>query len=212
MGIAVDAVRRSLQPAIRRGYGWLAVCVVTAACQRAPAGTSTGSASGAGSGSTGPATSTTFMDPDACMSSEDCETEGNCVAPYDPMPPDAEVGHGPASCAEPCIEENDLSKWCIDDAACCGLLRCNDVDGFCEPATTPTDGTSSSSGGSTGVVGSSSDGAASGSSSSDGTSTGGSTGSSSGSSSSGSATGSSGGSSTGSSGGASSGTASTSTG
>lgn len=119
---------------------WLLVCVVLAGCQRdgtTPSSTATSVGNGT---TTGGEASTTFEDPDACVSSQDCETEGNCVAPYDPMPPDAQVDRGPASCAEVCIDDNALSKWCIDNASCCGVLRCNPVDGFCEPAGPPPGG------------------------------------------------------------------------
>jgi uncharacterized membrane protein YgcG len=123
---------------------------------------------------TGPM-ATTFAAPDACQSSEDCSSEELfCVAPYDPGldPP-----IGPGVCIDVCIEADDLSRWCFDDAACCGQLRCNEVDGFCESLTTAT---GDSSGTDTGT--------------SSGTDTGGteSTGSSSGSGSSGSGSGSSG--------------------
>lgn len=123
--------------AAARPHPWLLVCVVLAGCQRA-ATTPKGSASSAGNAtSTSGGASTTFEDPDACVSSQDCETEGNCVAPYDPMPPDAPLDRGPSSCTQACINDNELRKWCIDNASCCGVLRCNPVDGFCEPAGSP---------------------------------------------------------------------------
>jgi hypothetical protein len=67
--------------------------------------------------------------PTPCESSEECEEGESCIAPYDP----GNGGVGEAVCVEGCIEENDLDLFCMDDAACCGDLRCRQVDGFCEP-------------------------------------------------------------------------------
>ena len=100
---------------------------------------------------------TTFMTPAGCVSSEDCETGGNCVAPYDPMPaPGAATGgqsppHETAACIDTCIGENNLGSWCTDDASCCAPLRCNAVDGFCEPVGGGPDSTDGT--GSTGTTG-----------------------------------------------------------
>lgn len=122
---------------------WLAGCPPTPAGSPAP--TSSGPAP---MDTTGATASTTFIDPDACQSSQDCETEGSCVAPYDPLPQGMPGERGPALCVEPCIEQNDLSQWCIDDASCCGTLRCNAVDGFCEPPGSATDDTGTDTAGS----------------------------------------------------------------
>lgn len=92
---------------------------------------------------------TTFGMPDACMSSEECETSGHCIAPYDPAPDEGSAMRGAAACVDACIEEDDLQRWCLDDDACCGELRCNTVDGFCErprPAGDSTSGTASDDG------------------------------------------------------------------
>lgn len=133
-----------------RGAMWvpLALVMVTVpACQRSSDATDGETTGGAETGASGTFGSTTFVDPDDCKSSQDCETDGACVAPYDPMPPDQMVQRGPASCVEACIEEDALSKWCTDNGSCCGELRCNPVDGFCEPAgLPPADGGNGSSG------------------------------------------------------------------
>ncbi len=108
---------------------------------------------GGGSGTTGAVSttggatdtaSTTFVDADACLLSEECGTGGLCVAAYDPA---AQGGPTPGSalCSNTCIEQDDLVRWCFDDDACCGDLQCNLVDGFCLPG--PTVGTGTSSGG-----------------------------------------------------------------
>jgi hypothetical protein len=68
--------------------------------------------------------------PTPCESSDDCEEGWSCIAPYDA----GKGGKGDPVCVEGCIEENDLDLFCMDDAACCGDLRCHEVDGFCEPA------------------------------------------------------------------------------
>ncbi|MEM7159829.1 MAG: hypothetical protein AAF799_43720 [Myxococcota bacterium] len=81
---------------------------------------------------------TTFAAPDACKSSNDCGEDEHCVAPYDPA---SEPPMGPSACVSVCIEANDLTRWCLDDAGCCGDLQCNQVDGFCEASS--LDGTSS---------------------------------------------------------------------
>ncbi len=82
---------------------------------------------------------TTFSAPDACEASGECEGEDLlCVAPYDPG---SDPPVGPGACVSTCIEANDLSQWCFDDAGCCDALRCNPVDGFCESLTEGTDDT-----------------------------------------------------------------------
>lgn len=85
------------------------------------------------------------------MNSDDCETSGHCIAPYDPAPGEGSAMRGAAACVDACIEEDDLLRWCLDDDACCGELRCNEVDGFCERLTPPGDtgSTGASSSGST---------------------------------------------------------------
>ena len=85
--------------------------------------------------------------PDACEVTEDCEG-GFCVAPYDA----GASLRGAAACVSTCVGQDDLTLWCIDDAACCEGLSCNAVDGFCVGAgatsssSSGTDGSSSSSG------------------------------------------------------------------
>lgn len=134
------------------------------ACQPAPAPPSTEETTGTGTaGTEGPA-ATTFAGPDACQASEDCETEGLCVAPYDPGS-DPPMGQG--GCVEACIELDDLTRWCFDDDACCGNARCHVVDGLCEPGPGASDGTSTSTSDGTGTSDGSTD-----TSTSSGTSTG----------------------------------------
>lgn len=104
-------------------------------------GTSTGSDTTASDGKL-PTGSPPYDRPQSCESSEECEEGESCIAPYD----EGAGGKGDAVCVEGCIqEENDLSHWCIDDAACCGELRCHEVDGFCESPVDdgPTDSGSS---------------------------------------------------------------------
>ncbi|MEM9459856.1 MAG: hypothetical protein AAGF11_37110 [Myxococcota bacterium] len=153
------------------------ILVVAPACRPAtePSADDDTTSSGT-SASTGPI-ETTFTTPDACTSSDECEGEPlRCVAPYDPG---SDPPVGPGACIEVCIEADDLTRWCFDDAGCCGELRCNVVDGFCEPLGETEDGTSSGdetgttgTTGTTGGSGSSSGGSSSGtegSSSSSGT-------------------------------------------
>ncbi len=67
--------------------------------------------------------------PSPCESSEACGDDLFCVAPWD-----AGTGQrGEAACIPACVGTNALDRWCIDDAACCEGLRCNEVDGFCLP-------------------------------------------------------------------------------
>jgi hypothetical protein len=128
-------VRGSLPRAGRaptRGLALAMVLLAAPACRGGSTGAD-GSSTGAEaeSGSTAGA-GTTFGMPDACMSSEECETSGHCIAPYDPAPDEGTAMRGAAACVDACIEEDDLQRWCLDDDACCGELRCNAVDGFCE--------------------------------------------------------------------------------
>jgi hypothetical protein len=78
------------------------------------------STGGSGSGTT------SVPGPDACEASEDCEGQF-CVAPYDA----GASQRGAAACVATCVGQDDLVRWCIDDAACCEGLSCNAVDGFC---------------------------------------------------------------------------------
>lgn len=64
--------------------------------------------------------------PDACMAGDDCP-DAFCVAPWD-----AELGQrAPAECVAECITNDDLTRFCIDDASCCEGSRCNAGDGLC---------------------------------------------------------------------------------
>lgn len=108
----------------------LALAATSSACRPDPVPPSVVGTTGTGTADGDPPAATTFAGPDACQSSEDCETEGSCVAPYDPGS-DPPMGQG--GCVEACIELDDLTRWCFDDAACCGNARCNVVDGLCEP-------------------------------------------------------------------------------
>jgi uncharacterized membrane protein YgcG len=143
----------------------LGILAVTGACQRAPAPPSDDETTGSSTAGTQAPVGTTFVGPDACQSSEECETEGSCVAPYDPGS-DPPMGQG--GCIDACIEVDDLSRWCFDDAACCGAARCHTVDGLCEARaeSTSDDTTAGSSSGGSSSGGSSSSSSSSGSSSS----------------------------------------------
>lgn len=134
-------------------------CGLTIAACRSDPGATPDDDDDDGGDSTAAATAgaTTFMAPDACGSSEECETAGLCAAPYDPADSDGAGGPGPAACVDECIEEDDLTRWCLDDASCCGELRCNAVDGFCEPLR-PPDGADSGTSGSGGSSSGSADG------------------------------------------------------
>lgn len=80
--------------------------------------------------------------PDACMGGGDCP-EAFCVAPWD-----AALGQrGTAECVAECIADDDLTRFCIDDASCCEGSRCNAGDGLCaavaESSSTTADATTS---------------------------------------------------------------------
>jgi hypothetical protein len=104
----------------------------------APGDTAT---TGPGATDTAPPTSTTDAEPtgttDACMGSGDCETEGICVADYQPAYPPPGGKRGAATCVldTACIGALDLGRWCFDHRGCCDDLRCRPADGICEPAT-----------------------------------------------------------------------------
>lgn len=102
---------------------------------------STGSGATASDGKT-PTDTPSYGRPAPCESSAECEEGQSCIAPYD----QGAGGPGPSVCVEGCIEEDDLSQWCVDNDSCCGELRCHEVDGFCEP---PVDDGSTDSGSST---------------------------------------------------------------
>lgn len=86
---------------------------------------------------------------DACVGSGECDSEGICVADYDPSPDPADPGaRGPAACAGPdaCIPALDLGRWCFDHQGCCESLRCRTADGVCEPGDLGQTGGESSTG------------------------------------------------------------------
>jgi uncharacterized membrane protein YgcG len=124
----------------------VAAVATPTACRPAPASPSSDETTGSSTGGTEPPAATTFAGPDACQSSEECETEALCVAPYDPGS-DPPMGQG--GCIEACIEIDDLTRWCFDDASCCGNARCHVVDGLCEPGPSATGTSTSDDGGST---------------------------------------------------------------
>lgn len=131
-----------------------------------PPAASTSSSTGGESSSTGTGEATGFDGGQACERSEDCETDGACVAAYDPG-----LGEpGPATCVNTCIATDDLTRWCVDDQACCAGLWCSAVDGFCVAAADDSSASGSGSG--------SDDGGSESGSSSSGSSSGESTGSS----------------------------------
>jgi hypothetical protein len=149
------------------GLGWAAATVFGCGGESGgtdPAPTTSTTSSGTGTGGT------TFVDADACMASEECATTGVCVAAYDPAAADGGPGRGASECLDVCIEQNDLVRWCFDDDACCGELRCNAVDGFCQPPpfAGTTGGTSTGETGSSGSTGASDSLGSSGSSGSSG--------------------------------------------
>ena len=128
---------------------------------------STGTGTGTGTGTEG--SDPTFGGNPPCEHSSECADTMDaampyCVAPYDP----GTSVRGESVCVQTCVAEDDLGRWCVDDAACCEGLRCNEVDGFCLPRSggssstgadsttdvTGTDGSGSSSGtGSSGTGG-----------------------------------------------------------
>lgn len=140
------------------------ILVVAPACRPATGPSADDDTTTTGTSASTDPIETTFTAPDACTSSEECEGEPlRCVAPYDPG---SDPPVGPGACIEVCIEADDLTRWCFDDAGCCGELRCNAVDGFCEPLGETEDGTSTGdetgTTGTTGGSGSSSGGSSSG--------------------------------------------------
>jgi hypothetical protein len=80
--------------------------------------------------------STTATDRDACEASSDCD-DARCVASWDA----ALDERGPAECVSECVGDTDLARFCLDDAACCDGLRCNEVDGLCTPIEAGTSST-----------------------------------------------------------------------
>jgi hypothetical protein len=82
------------------------------------------------------------MEADECESSDDCDGDEVCVAPYDS---EADPKRGQAVCVSDCVEALEVDKYCFDDEACCEGLECQ-PDGLCEP---PFEG----SGGETGEMG-----------------------------------------------------------
>ncbi|MCX4242905.1 hypothetical protein [Paraliomyxa miuraensis] len=146
------------------------VLAFATACRPAPPPPATDDTTSGGPGSATDPMGTTFAAPDACQSSEECETEGLCVAPYDPGG-DPPLG----GCIEACIEVDDITRWCFDDASCCGNARCHEVDGLCEPgpsASSSSSSTGTDTGSSSGTdgTGSTTDGSGSSGSGSSGTS------------------------------------------
>lgn len=158
--------------ALARGLALAPILAAAVACRGGSPGGEGSSTGGAATSESTAAVGTTFATPDACMLSDDCETSGHCIAPYDPAPDEGSAMRGPAACVDACIEEDDLQRWCLDDEACCGELRCNAVDGFCEgPLPSGSSGatgsgtgiaTGSGSGSESGTTGSSSDAGSSG--------------------------------------------------
>ena len=104
----------------------LPIACATTAPADPPERMSTGADTTGGSGGPG---STGFPPADACEGTEDCEEEMFCVAPYDM----GAAQRGEAACVSMCVGAAELNRWCIDDAACCEGLVCNEVDGFCVP-------------------------------------------------------------------------------
>lgn len=123
------------------------------ACQPAPVQPNGDGTSGTETAAAEAPMGTTFAGPGACQSSEECETDAQCVAPYDPGS-DPPMGQG--GCIEACIEIDDLTRWCFDDESCCGDARCHVVDGLCEPGP-GSSATGTSTGTGTGDTGTSSD-------------------------------------------------------
>lgn len=103
--------------------------VLVGACTSGGNGSADSSSTTGGSstGTTEAPAGTTYVEPDDCESTQDCDSPQLCVAPYDP----GSSARGPAACVNACVEADDVARWCIDDEACCEGLRCNEVDGFC---------------------------------------------------------------------------------
>lgn len=78
---------------------------------------------------------TTTGSPDECAASNEC-VDAVCVAAWDPET-DTRT---PAACVPECVVADDLARFCIDDAACCEGLVCNEADGLCA---SPSDSSSS---------------------------------------------------------------------
>ena len=80
----------------------------------------------------------------------ECDTDDNCVAPYDPYDPGEVSGKGAPICVDDCVAVNELQKWCMDNDACCQGLRCRSIDGLCEPSPHATSTGSTTDTGTTG--------------------------------------------------------------
>jgi hypothetical protein len=110
----------------------LAIPVLLAACNRGAEldeTTSSSSTMAVGDMTTTQGVATTYGGEAACAATDDCEDGAYCAAPYDP----ATATRGAAVCVGSCVPRDDLTRWCIDDLACCEGLRCHTVDGFCHP-------------------------------------------------------------------------------
>lgn len=121
----------------------LVFAVLLAACNDAPGAddaASTSTTTGTDGTMTG-SIGTTYTEPDACMSTEDCDGGMVCAAAYDP----GTASRGTAACVDACVPVDDLTLWCLDDLACCEGLRCNTVDGLCRPWASDETTTSSTS-------------------------------------------------------------------
>lgn len=101
-------------------------------CERAGAATTSGAAeTSSAADSTGGVTGeTTYTSPSACAATDEC-ADGFCVAPYDAGAGTGAAGMGAPVCVPQCVPADALQLWCLDDAACCAGLRCNEIDGLC---------------------------------------------------------------------------------
>ena len=80
-----------------------------------------GTSSNGDSSATGTSTDASPMD--ECTSSEECDG-GSCVAPFD-------MTRGLYACEFVCVADLDDTRWCADDAACCGVDATCTHRGYC---------------------------------------------------------------------------------
>lgn len=97
--------------------------------------------------------------PSGCQASSECPDGESCTAMFN-----GDIGA--FACRSSCIDDMDETRWCIDDAGCCGADSVCQERGYCVPAGRTSvdetgtadggsDGSSESRGESTGALGSS---------------------------------------------------------
>jgi hypothetical protein len=65
--------------------------------------------------------------PSGCEASSECPDGSSCSAVFD-----GDIGA--FACRATCIEDLDETRWCIDDAGCCGADSICQGRGYCVPA------------------------------------------------------------------------------